>query len=140
MAMTFHFYGDAGLLAQAAVAIYQASSGATGAVDVQIWIGSNDATKKIQANSNPGVDHLVVTITDSAPSSGQAVSAAQLALTQIGLDTATPGASLDLGVTEILGGVAEAVTFWLRVEASSLVDGTYTDLGLKIAAAIQTAI
>lgn len=140
MAMTFKFYGDSGLLALAAPAIYQASSGATGAVDAQIWLGSTDATKKIQANSNPGVDHLVVTLTDSAPSSGQAVSGAQLALTQLGLDTATPGASLDLGVTEILGGVAEAVTFWLRFEASSLVDGTYTDLGLKVAAAIQTTV
>lgn len=140
MAMTFNFYGDAGLLAAAATTIYQASSGATGAVDVQIWIGSTDATKKIQANSNPGVDHLVVTVTDSAPSSGQAASAVQLSLTQLGLDMATPGASLDLGVTEILGGVAESVTFWLRVEATSLVDGTYTDLGLKVAAAIQTTV
>lgn len=140
MPMTFQIYGDAGLVTPAAIAIAQASDGSTGAVDVQLWLGSTDVTKQLQASADPGVDNLIISATDSAPASGQAVAGMQLALTQAALTAATPGASLDLAENTIVGGVAGAVTFWLRVEATSLVDGTYTDLGLKITAALQTTI
>ena len=140
MAMTFKFYGDAGLVTEAATVINQASSGATGAVEVPLWIGSTDTTKQIQADSNPGIDNLTVSVSDSAPASGQAASSASLALTYAGLASAIPGAPIDLGVTEILGGVSNAVPIWISVEASNLTDGTYTDLGLVIADAFQTTI
>lgn len=140
MATTFNYYGDAGLVTPANPALAQASDGSSDPVDVQIWIGSADATRKIQDAVDPGVSHLAVSVTDSAPGSGQAVSTIKLAATQSALTSAVAGASLDLGVTEILGGVSEAVDIWMRFDASSLTAGQYTDIGLTLGSVLDTAI
>lgn len=140
MALTFNYYADSGLVTDFDPALYQASDGSTGPLDVEFWIGSSDDTKQLQAASDPGVDNLVLTITDSAPASGQAASSIILALSEADLDTNTPGASLDLGVAGILGGVAEAFPVWMRFEASSLTVGQYTDLGLSLAGVLESAI
>jgi hypothetical protein len=139
--------------------------------DFQFWLGSTDVLNQLQAASNPGVDQITLTPTDTlaeweashvytlgtlrqpttpdgfryrvttAGTSGATepafpagaigstvadgtvvwtqesahheISELKLALTQAGLTAATPGAPLNLGNT-ILGGVANAVEFWLR--------------------------
>lgn len=140
MALTFNYYAAAGLVTLFDPALYQASDGSTGPLDVEFWIGSTDDTKQLQAASDPGIDNLVLTVTDSAPASGQASSSIILALSEADLDANTPGASLDLGVATLLGGVAEALSVWMRFEASSLTVGQYTDLGLSLSSVMESAI
>lgn len=139
MALTFKIYSDSGLVTEADPVINQASDGTTGAVDIQLWLGSNTASKQLQASSSPGVDNIVVSIADSAPAAGQAASSIKLALTQAGLTAATAGASLDLGEHTAASGVGNAITFWARVTASLLTGGTYTDLSLALADVIESA-
>jgi hypothetical protein len=140
MALTFKVFADSGLVTEAAPVVNQASDGSTGAVDVQLWVGSANTGKKIQDASAPGVDDLVMTIVDSNALSGQAVGAVKLALTQGALTAATAGASLNLGVDTINGGSANAVTFWMRVSATLLTAGNYTDLSLQLVDVIETDI
>lgn len=141
MAITFKVFSDSGLVTEAAPIINQASDGSTGAVDVQLWLGSTDSAKMIQDASDPGVDDIIMKIVDSNTGSGQAAGAIKLALTQGGLTAATAGASLNLGVDTINGGVSNAVTFWARIEATLLTAGTYTDLSITTDTdVIETAI
>lgn len=142
MSTTFGFFLDAGLTqpASSGMTINQADDGSTGAVDVQLWFGSTASGKKAQADSNPGVDNIVISIADSAPGTGQATSAVKLALTEGGLDTATAGAALDLGVTQVLSGTSNAVSLWARIQASLLTIGTYTDLSLQTVSLFESAV
>jgi hypothetical protein len=126
---TFHLYTNAGLtvLFSGTLTVNQNIDGSSGPVDQQLWIGSTATGKTLQADSNPGVDQIVMSVTDSAPGSGNPASDVKLALTQGGLAGATGGASLNLGTT-ILSLVANAVTFWVRVEDSTHVVGLSTEL------------
>lgn len=66
----------------------------------------------------------------------------KLALTQAGLPGATPGASLDLGAT-ILGGVANAVEFWIRKTNAVVTVGDNTGFaehGIFVNEVIETVI
>ena len=99
-------------------------------MDVQIWFGSATASRKARASSNPGVDQIAVTIADSATGSGEPASAVKLATSQGGLDSATAGASLNIG-TQVLSGSGNAVSFWVRIDDATLATGAYTDLSLS---------
>lgn len=107
-------------------------------VDGVFYVGLTNASNKIQAQSNPGVDQITVSIADAASGSGAAASEIKLALSSVGLDTATGGAALNLGAT-INGGSANAVAvYWRWTNAAG--SGDYTDLSLDLPAVVETAI
>lgn len=133
MASQYDFYQATGLtvLFSAFAGWDEADDGSTSPQDKQLQLGSPEADRVAKTQVNPGVDHILVYLQDAAAGSGEPVSAFRLALTQAGLDTATPGAALDLGVTQILSGAANAVTFWLRVADQTGTGGDYSDVSLK---------
>lgn len=137
MAVTLGFYNDSGLTSAAAsLAVVQAADGSSAAVDRVVYLGSPAAGKKFQANSDPGVDDIVVSVADTTPAGGVAASSVRLALTSGGLDSATPGAALAID-PEILSGAANAVAIHVRVETPATAAGLYTDLSLTTNAVIE---
>lgn len=142
MAFTFQFYEDAGLVTPKTgnLVIQQNADGSTPPVDNVLYLGSTDVARKIQAESNPGVDNIIVSVVDSDIPSGHPASEVKLALTLIGLDSASGGAPLDLGVTEVLGGVPGAVAIYSRVDDTTMVVGTSTELSFETANAIEVAV
>lgn len=132
MALTFDFYQDAGLtvLLDDFAGWVEADDGSTSPQDKQVWLGSPVANRVAKTQTNPGVDHILASLADLNAGMGEPVSAFRLALTQGGLATATPGAPLDLGVTQILSGTANAKTFWIRVTDQTGVAGDYADISL----------
>lgn len=64
----------------------------------QVWIGTASSGNKLQADSNPGVDQITVTIDDTSPGSGVEATHIKLALTQVGLGSAVAGDPLDIGL------------------------------------------
>ena len=140
MALVPHVYLDVGLTDQFddATDILGASAINGGQGDGVFYVGSPDDTIKIQADSDPGIDPITVSIADSAPGSGVEVTDIKLALTQGGLGGTTGGASLNLGAT-INGGVANAVAVWYRWTNGTGGD-TYTEISLGIVARAESAI
>lgn len=95
-----------------------------------VYLGSVDSGLKFEAESDPGVDQIVLSISDSMPGSGQPTTAIKLATSALGLATATAGASLNLG-TQMLSGVPNAVPIWIQFDDSTAVIAV--DTALKIA-------
>lgn len=115
---TFKFYKDAGLTQE-----FNPVSDRIGPVndppqDFVIYFGSTDATKRVRANSNPGTDNLEVSITDTDAGNNLEAADVKLADSNLNLDSAVAGAALDLGVTQLLGGVGNAIEIHLRVSYS----------------------
>jgi hypothetical protein len=133
VAFTFTFYEDAGLTTPKVgnLVVQQNADGSTPPVDNVLYLGSTDVARKIQDSIDPGVNNIFIDITDSAPASGHPDTEVKLALTLLGLDSAVGGVSLDLGVTEILGGVPGAVPIYIRVDDTTMVVGTSTELGIQ---------
>lgn len=129
---TFKVYNDANLTSEftGSLTANQNVDGSTGMQKFQKWIGSTAVGKTLQAESNPGVAQIVLSIVDAAPGSGHPATDISLALSSPGLDSATPGASLNLG-TSILSGVANAKGFWIGMEDSTGVVGTSTELTVQ---------
>lgn len=142
MAFTFGLFEDAGLVTPKVgnLVIQQNADGSTPPIDNVLYLGSVDVTRKLQAESDPGVDNIVVSIVDSDIPSGHPASEVKLALTLIGLDSATGGVALDLGVTEILGGIAGAIPIYSRVDDTTQVVGTSTELSFVTNNAIEVAV
>jgi len=138
MALTFDIFSDAALTTPYAGTIPQAADGSTGAVNVPLWIGSATADRILQVAAAPGVTALSIAVADSSPADGQPASSIRLALTEIGLDSATPGASLNLGTHTLASGLGNKIAFWMRVQAASLVVGTYTDLSLSLPGVLES--
>lgn len=134
MAISFKFYHDSALTQEVTsgnpIAAVQDTLNTLPPVDKQIWLGSIASGMKVRADSNPGVDPIMVSIADSASGSGEPASAVKLATSQGGLDGATPGASLSLGA-QITSGSANAVSFWARMDDATATAGSYTDLSLQ---------
>lgn len=143
MTTSFGLFHDAALTQPIAsgteLTATQETSGLLGPVDKTIYLGSTNAANKIQAVSNPGVDPIVLSITDSAPASGSPATEFKLALTSGGLATATAGAALTLSHT-INGGAANAVPIYTRRTSALAVAGSYTDLSLDTNSIIETPI
>jgi hypothetical protein len=133
MAITFKFYHDAALTQEVTalnpIAATQDTANSLGPVDVQLWFGSVTASVKVQATSDPGVDQISITPTDSAGGSGEPATALKLATSQAGLTGATAGAALSAGVT-INSGTSNAFAFWVRIDDATAAVGAYTDLSL----------
>ena len=134
MATTYAFFHDSALTSAVnsgnPITALQDTINSLAPVDVQIWFGSATASRKARASSNPGVDQIAVTIADSATGSGEPASAVKLATSQGGLDSATAGASLNIG-TQVLSGSGNAMSFWVRIDDATLATGAYTDLSLS---------
>lgn len=124
------FYEDAGLTVPAVrLAAMQASDGSAAAQDRVVYLGAQGAGVVYRAESDPGVDPIVVSIADAASGSGIAATAIKLAASLAGLSGATAGAALNLPAT-IAGGPAGAVAVWVRIDAPALAEGTHDHLSL----------
>lgn len=132
--MSFAFYTNAGLTVPLSgnIVFEEPTDHSSFAPNVPIYLGdpSTGDPVYLKATSDPGVDQITISITDSAAGSGQEASNIKLATTEAGLATATAGAPLDLGV-QIQSGVANAAVIWIQFRDSNGIQGTSTELGLE---------
>lgn len=143
MATSFKFYHDAALTSEITVGnpltATQDTAGILAAVDKTIYLGSTLTGNKAQANSNPGVDAIVVSVTDADAGTGAPATEFKLALSAGGLAGATAGASLTLS-TSITSGVANAVPIYTRRDSALTVAGSYTDITLTTQTLLETPV
>ncbi len=141
MTVSLQYFLDAALTAPIVTPfnIQQADDGSTGPVDFNFFVGSTALAKKFQAQSNPGIDQIVISIDDVNPASGQEPDAIKLALTAIGLDSAVAGDPLNVGV-QILSEVGNALSLWVRMEDLTGVVATSLDLSLLTNAVIEVDV
>lgn len=131
MAITFGLFTDTGLTSAAAspLLISHNSDFSDNPQDFQYFLGSNTASRKIEANSNPGVDNITISVVDSSPGGGHEATEIKLATTQGGLTAATAGAPLTVG-TSVTSGTANDYEFWVRVTNAVATLGTSTELSI----------
>lgn len=133
MAVSLKFYHDASLTQEvgAAAKMYalQDTAGSLAPVDTQYWLGSTASSTTFTATSNPGVAAIVISVSDSNGATGQTTAAVKLATTEAGLAAAVAGASLTVGPS-LNSGVANAFSFWVRLDDQAAAVGNYTDLSL----------
>jgi hypothetical protein len=143
MPITFQFFHDSALTQPVTsgnpIAATQASDNSLAAVDKQLWFGSTTASVKAQAASNPGVDAIVISPSDTNGATGLTTSHLKLAATQSALTAATAGASLNIAAT-VNSGSGSAYTFWVRIDAPAIAAGAYTDLGLTTNELVESAV
>jgi len=143
MAISFKFYHDSALTQEITVGnpltATQDTAGLAGPVDKTIYLGSTLTGNKAQANSDPGVDAIVVSIVDADAGTGAPASEFKLALSSGGLASATAGAALTLS-TSITSGVANAVPIYTRRDSALAVAGAYTDISLATQTLIETPV
>ncbi len=120
------FYADAGLVTRlgSELTLIVATPGAS--ADVRFYIGSAESAGAYKAASNPGVDQVELAL---LPSAEIAAGDVRLATTQAGLDAATPGAPLGLGVSVDAAAPQEV---WLRFTDASGVSGSYSGARLVL--------
>jgi hypothetical protein len=111
-------------------------SGVGTPVDTLIYFGSPDADTKLQRDTDPGTDPVVISIVDADASTGTPASEIKLALSSGGLDGATGGASLTLSHT-ILSGAGNAVPIYTRRTSALTTLGNYDDLTLTAAGVLE---
>ena len=131
MALTFKLYTDSALTSEFSGTLQTThnTTGSTGRVDSVLYLGSVAASKTLEADSDPGVDQITLTVADTTPASGHEVAEVKLALSQAGLDGATGGAALNLGLS-VLSGVPGALPVWIGIEAAYLTVGVSTELSI----------
>lgn len=126
----FSFYSDPALttpLSMLSVATLIGASGST-PVSAVVYFGKPAVGRVV----TPSVgDQIVVTPTDSNPSSGLPAGAIKLALTEPGLAAAIAGAPLAIG-SSLSSGVENAVAVWVSVDAADALPGSYADLSLVV--------
>lgn len=127
---TFKFFTDSGLTTpfSSPLQVSHNSDFSDNPQDFQLFLGSVTAGVKIEADSNPGIDNMTLSVTDTTPASGHEVAEIKLATTQGGLAGATPGAALTIG-TVVLSESAGAFEFWIRVTNAVSTVGVSTELG-----------
>jgi hypothetical protein len=132
---TWAFYSNAALTGSAMTEI-PATTYPTSTITV--WFGSTTSGYQLQAASDPGTDHLFLSVVDSATGTGHATTAIKLATTSGGLATATAGAALDLD-TVIYGGVSLAQELWIEVTDAVGQVAKSTELSLSLTPWVQSA-
>jgi hypothetical protein len=137
MSGTFNFFTDAALTVALSTDL-QASGSSS---DFRLWFGSAATADayQVQASSDPGVDQIEISITDSAPGTGHANTAVKLALSESGLATAVAGDPLDIG-TSVTSGAANAVEVWVRVTDAIGSLTVSTELGLTTNTLEESAV
>lgn len=134
------FFEDTGLTVPAArLLATQADDGSAPPYDCVRWLGAQAASVVYRADSDPGVDPVVVSIVDASGGAGIAATAVRLATSQAGLGSATPGAALSLPAT-IAGGPAGALAVWVRIDAPALAAGAHDDLSLTTNDLLEVSI
>lgn len=143
MATSFKFYHDSALTSEITsgnpLTATQDTANALPDVDKTIYFGSTVTGNKAQANSNPGVDQIVLSVIDANNTTGSPATEFKLALSSAALATATAGAPLNLGLT-VNSGVANAVPIYTRRNSVLGTAGTYTDLSLETNVLIETPV
>lgn len=140
MSNSLGFYSDAGLTTPLTrLDALQASDGNAPAVDRAAYLGSTAAGKKFWAYSDPNVDPIIVSIVDSHTGLQIPANTVRLALSANGLNSATPGASLDIGDV-ILSGAANSLAVYVRVDAAAITAGTYDNLSLATNETIEVSV
>ena len=129
MAFTFNIFADAGLTVLAPnPLVFTFPEDAPPAVyeKQQLWIGSPDISRKIVDKAAPGVVNVEITLeTSTGLTPNPQPPDAGLSLDDVLYVTPT----LDLGVTEVLGGVGNAIEFWVRTEIfAGATPGNYTNV------------
>jgi hypothetical protein len=117
MATTFKLFKDSGLTQEFIPGTDFIGPVTNPPETFSIWLGSNTAANKAEADSDPGNDQITVSITDSDPGNNLEDSDVQLGTDAASAAVATGGASLDLG-TVINGGVGNAQEIAVRVSYS----------------------
>lgn len=137
MAALDYIFTDAGLTTNFDPAIHTLGAFAEngGAGDGVFYIGHPTLT--LRAETDPGIDPITISIADSAPGSNVEATHIKLALSQVGLDSATGGASLNAG-TVINPGAVNAVPVWYRWD-NSIGSGVYTEISLEVVALAAAA-
>jgi hypothetical protein len=129
MAVTLQFYKDQFLtqpVGSTQLNFERAVGG--GPVDQLLYLGSAQENRRFVADDG---GQIVVSIYDSDPSNASRfhASALRLALTQAGLDTATDGAPLQVGM-QINSGMYAVVHVWVRFSGTSSTPMTGDNLSL----------
>lgn len=139
MTVSLRFYSDSGLTTPLTrIDATQSTDGNAGAVDRAVYLGSTIASVKFQSQSSPGTGQISVSISDSQTGLQIPASTIRLALTANGLNSATPGAAIDVG-TEISSGSANAKTLYVRFDAAAIAAGIYDNLSLTTNSVIEIA-
>ncbi len=134
--MSFNWYADAGLTVPLTRGDFVRGS-SLGDVNRVVYLGSTDTGRQLQAESDPGVDALQVTVVDADGGSGVAASEVKLALSFAGLAGATGGAALSIGPT-ILSGAANAVPVFVRLGSALTAEGNYDDISLRLSGWVES--
>ena len=134
---TFAWFSDAGLTAPLTRADF--TRGSTAApVDKVVYFGSPATGKKLQSSVTPGTTALQVAVSDAA-GGGVAVGDVKLALSSVGLGSATGGAALNIGTT-ILSGAVNAVPVFARLTSSLTTIGNYDDVSLSVSSWVESNV
>jgi len=142
MALTFKLYTDSALTTELTgnLIASQNADSSTPPIEFQLFIGSVTGTpSKLEADSDPGVDQITVSVVDANIGAGHEAPEVKLATTQGGLAAATGGASLDLGVI-VNSGSGNGAEFWVQVDDVTGVLGTSTELSVDTNAVRETVI
>ena len=106
----------------------QNSDGSTGDLEAVVYVGNLEASKQIQADSDPGVDQIVATLTDISvdPGNSPEITDFKLATSALGLDSAVAGDPLNLGLT-IASGAGNKVAIHIRAATPTAPGGVVYD-------------
>lgn len=131
MAATFKLYTDTGLTSElgATLQVSHNSDFSDNPQDFQLFLGSTTAGLKIEANSNPGIDNITISVADTTPGGGHEATEIKLATTQLLLDSAVAGDPLTVG-TSVLSEAANDFEFWVRVTNAVSTPGLSTELSI----------
>ena len=132
-----HVYKDAGLTeifddASDTLATAAINGGSGTGV---FYVGTPTTGNKIEDATNPGIDQIVVSVTDATPGSDVETTHIKLALSEAGLSGATGGASLNLGTVINHG---SPISVWYQWD-NSTGNGTYTDISLGLTSRVESA-
>jgi hypothetical protein len=105
--------------------------------DFTLYLGTNTANRQLQAYSDPGVDQITITPTDSNPGAGHEATEIKLATTQVGLDSAVAGDPLNLGTTLA---AQTAYPIWIRLTDATGGPVPSTELSLVFNTVVEYSV
>lgn len=112
----------------------EAVSGAT--AFGSFWVGTPNTGQKIQADSDPGVDPIQISIVDAQAGTGVDELDMKLALSEAGLSGAVAGDPVDLPATINYGTPVEVFFQWTNNSATT----ESTEISFELVAVVESAI
>ena len=138
MATSLKFYTDSALTTEVTVQdINQLPDGSSADVDKLVYLGSTESGSVFKVKANPGVSTFIISIVDATPASGIETSDIKLAYSLANLDTATAGAPLDTGLTQINGGSGNGYALYIR-SSTPVLAASNSDITLETSEAEET--